>query len=201
MAKKPQPPEVDTGKAKFEYRVWGKHRKARRLLEELADETYREQVDDCYLLVDDPSWNAKVRDNTLKVKQLLTEDKGFERWASGKYHSADAAPSPFDELYDELDLDRAGKKAYDLVKAVEQLDPKLGVRAVFVTKDRRRYRVGDLRAEVTDVEIEGSKETLRTLAIEGDDLDQLVSLRKKLGLRGEPNTPVHQAIDVDVDEN
>lgn len=200
MTKKSQVDEK-TGKARFEYRVWGKHGKARSLLAELADESSSEQVDDCYLLVDDPSWNAKVRNNTLKIKQLVAEDKGFERWVSGKFRSSDDAPSPFDELYDQLDLDRVrGKGSYDLADAIARLDPAGDVRAVFVTKQRRRYRVGGLRAEVTDVEIAETGEVLRTLAIEGEDLDELVALRKKLGLRGEPNTPVHRAIEAEFDD-
>ena len=40
-------------------------------------------------------------------------------------------------------------------------------------------------------------EVMRTLSIEGDDLRALVRLRKQLGLKGETNTPVHQAIDED----
>ncbi|MEM9653993.1 MAG: hypothetical protein AAGA65_18010 [Actinomycetota bacterium] len=197
MAKKPQI-DHEERVSRFEYRVWGKHTRACRLLAKMADEETRERVDDCYLLVDDPSWNAKVRDDTLKVKELIAENRGFERWASSKHRSSDDAPSPFDELYEELDLDRVrSKKPFNLSDAVAALDPDLGVRAVFVTKRRRRYQVGSLRAEVTNVKITDTGESLRTVAIEGDDLDELVALRKKLGLRDEPNTPVHRAIGAD----
>lgn len=200
MANQPQPNKDGAGKnpgdGRFEYRVWGKHKKARRRLAELADEEIRERVDDCYLLTDDPSWNAKVRDDTLKLKHLVAEDKGFEHWASGTYRSSDDTPSPFDDLYEELDLDRVrSKKPYNLKQAVESLDPKSGIRAVFVSKQRRRYRIGDIRAEVTDVKVKETGEKLTTLVIEGDNLKDLVALRKQLGLKGEPNTPVHLAID------
>ena len=191
-------PEITGRKARFEYRVWGEYRAARKLLRKLADEETREEVTDCYLLVDDPTWNAKVRDNTLKIKQLIAEDKGFERWTSERHHSADSAPSPFDDLYDELELDRLRtEKKFDIDDAVARLAPDSGVRAVFVTKTRRRYRIGELRAEVTDVEMTETNEVMRTISIEGADLRELVKLRKKLGLKGEPNTPVHQAIDPD----
>jgi hypothetical protein len=33
------------------------------------------------------------------------------------------------------------------------------------------------------------------LSIEGDDIDELAGLRKKLGLRGEDNIAVHHALD------
>ncbi len=181
--------------AQYEYRVWGRHRRARKLLGKLASSETRERVEDCYLLIEDASWNAKVRDNTLKIKHLIAEDNGFEQWVSGKHRSADTAPSPFDTMFDQLNLDRPQRgKSYDLARAVGSLDPQLGVRAVFVVKDRPRYRTGKLRAEATEVKIKDTKETLRTLSIEGDDLDGLVRLRKTLGLIGEPNAPVHSAI-------
>lgn len=183
------------GIGRFEYRVWGKHPKARKLLGKMATTETRERIEDCYLLVEDPSWNAKIRDNTLKIKRLIEEDEGFERWTSGKHRSAESTPSPFDELFDELRLDRPQRgKRYDLPKAIAQLDPRLGVRAVFVSKDRQRFRIGGLRAEVTDIKVEDTKQVLRTLSIEGDDLEELVTLRDRLGLRGEPNTPVHAVI-------
>ncbi len=185
-----------SGHARYEYRVWGEHRKARKALSRLASEETRETIDDCYLIVDDPGWNAKVRDSTLKVKQLVAEHRGFEAWTSDRHRSSDTAPSPFDDLFDELRLDRPQRgKKYDLAKEIASLDSDTGVRPVFVTKRRRRYRIGDLRAEVTDVEILESGEVLPTLSIEGDDLDELVALRKQLGLRDEPNVAVHQAID------
>ncbi len=194
LADKPQAEQVDRN-SRFEYRVWGKHTRACRMLAKVADEETRELVEDCYLLVDDPSWNAKVRDDTLKVKELITENRGFEQWASSKHRSANDAPSPFDELYEQLDLDRVRRSdKFDLSDAVAALDPELDVRAVFVTKRRRRYRIGSLRAEVTNIKISETGESLRTVAIEGDDLDELVALRKKLGLRDEPNIPVHQVI-------
>lgn len=183
---------------RYEYRVWGKHRKARKLIEKLASDVTEERVKDCYLLVEDSMWNAKVRNNTLKIKQLISEDKGFERWSADRPASADAAPSPFDELYETLRLDRPRRgKSYDLYDAVERLETDPGTQVVFVVKNRRRYTIGNLRAEVTDVEITETGDVLRTLQIEGDDLDDLVALRKKLGLRDEPNVAVHEAIALD----
>lgn len=183
-------------RARYEFRVWGKHRKARKELTRLATSVTKEEYEDCYLLVDDPSWNAKVRDNTLKVKQLVDEDKGFEQWASGRHRSVESTPSPFDELFAQLRLDRPQRgKKYNLPKELKKLDDIDGVRAVFVTKHRRRYALGDLKAEVTDIEIHDSDQVLRTLSIEGNDLKALVKLRKKLGIRDEPNVPMHQLIE------
>lgn len=169
------------------------------MLAKMATAESREQYDDCYLLVDDMAFNAKVRDRSMKVKQLVAEKRGFESWTSDWYKKADGVPAPFDELFTELRLDRQKKgKSFDLEKAAAKLEDDVA-RVVFVSKDRRRYRIGDLRAEVTDVDIEGSDEVLRTLAIEGSDLDALVALRKELGLKNVPNMAMHIAISEEAD--
>ncbi len=189
----------DPGRSRYEYRVWGKQGAARKKLERLSTDRYRETVNDCYLIVDDMGWNAKVRDNTLKIKQLIEDDNGFQRWASGRHRTAESTPTPFDEIFEQLNLDRPQRgKSYDLRRAVAELDSKSGVRAVFVRKKRKRYAVGGLRAEVTDIELRDSGDVLHTLSIEGDNLDELIELRKKLGLHGEPNLAVHEAIEAEL---
>lgn len=178
----------------FEYRVWGEFPKARRALAKLADSETREHIEDCYLLVDDMAWNAKIRDRSMKIKQLVSTKRGFERWTSDWYRKADGVPPPFDDLFTELRLDRSAKgKPFDVTKAAARLDDDVA-RVVFVSKNRRRYRIGDIKAEVTDVDVEGADEVLRTLAIEGPDLDELIALRKKLGLKDVPNMAMHVAI-------
>jgi len=187
--------------ARYEFRVWGKHRKVRKMLPRLASSVEKDSFEDCYLLVDNPAWNAKVRDNTLKIKELVAKRKGFEQWVRGSHLSAQTTPSPFDTLFADLRLDRPQRgKKYNLPKEVKKLDPTSGVRAVFVTKHRHRYRIDELRADVTDIEIHETELTLHTLAIEGDNLKELVRLRKKLGLRDEPNRPVHELIDTTTSE-
>lgn len=188
--------DAERSRTRFEYRVWGEHAKAVRLLARLADEERTETVEDCYLIVDDLSWNAKVRDDTLKVKQLVDEERGFEEWTSQHHRSASTAPTPFDEVFEALRLDRPQRgKSFDMTKAVRRLDPDGDVRAVFVVKQRRLFRIDDLRAEATEIEIVDTDTTLHTLSIEGDDLDALRTLRKRLGLKGEPNVAVHEVID------
>lgn len=182
--------------ARYEYRVWGKYPKARDLIRELADSETREEVDDCYLIVDDLDYNAKIRDNRLKTKQLVSEAKGFEEWTSKTHRTSDSVPAPLESIYEALKLDRLrSKKRFSLEDALKGLDDHDGVRAVQVTKRRRRYVLGDMKAEVTDVEIHTTGEVVRTISIEGGDLRDLVKLRKTLGLKGESNTAVHQYID------
>ncbi len=184
---------------RYEFRVWGRNRKARKILAQLASDEKREQVEDCYLLVDDPSWNAKIRGNRLKIKQLKSERKGFERWSSGYHRSSDSVPSPFDTIFEDLRLDRPLRgKPYDLAKAIRKLGPNRSFKPVFLTKERRLYQIGELQAEVTDIIIDETGDVLQTLSIEGDDLDELVALRKKLQLRDKPKIAVHQAVEEEV---
>ena len=195
MAKSDSNRSVPDG-AHYEYRVWGRHSKARKLLAELAESTSSETIEDCYFLGDDPDWNAKVRDSTLKVKHLVGEERGFELWASEKHRDVDAVPEPFDQLFDDLHLDRVSRgKSFSIEKAVDGLDDDQPARPVFVTKERRRFEFGGVKAEVTDITITETGEELQTLAIQGADLDELVKLRKRLGLKGEDNVAVHVAID------
>jgi hypothetical protein len=200
MAKKQLTVEA-TG-SRFEYRVWGTHRRARKLLEKLADEQTTEQVDDCYVLVDDSALNVKIRDSTLKIKQLVAERKGFEQWRSDRHHSVDTVPTPFDTIYLRLGLDRPQDgEDVDITAVAAAADLDCGVRLVIVNKQRRRFRVGDLRAESTDLTITETGAVLHTLSIEGDDLDQLRALRRRLGLHGHENVAVHNALGLGTDRS
>ncbi len=185
-----------TDEGKYEYRVWGKHKKARKILDSIGTDKTTETIRDCYFLGDDPDWNAKVRNSTLKLKRLVTEERGFEQWTSDWYHTSKKTPSPFDDLFDDLHLDRLDRgKNFSITKAVKGLDEDHDTRPVFVTKERVRYRVGTCRAEVTDITVVDTQEELHTIAIVGDDIEELVALRKRLGLKKSDNVAVHVAID------
>lgn len=153
-----------------EFRVWGRHAKARRRLERLADPVTVETYTDEYVLVDDPDWNVKLRAGDVKVKQRVDVTRGFDCWESSWLDGIHAAKG---ELRRQLRDDTT---------------------TVVVRKKRRRFEVGSARAEVTDVVVDGGP-TARSIAIEGDDLDELVRLRKKLGLTGEANVPMHEMLD------
>lgn len=180
--------------ARFEYRVWGPHRRARTVLARLAEEQAAAVVDDWYLLVDDASVNAKIRNNSLKIKQLVAECKGFEQWTADRHRSAETMPTPFDIVFERLRLDRLRRGEHVAAVEIVALGAEAGIRPVFVTKHRRRFRIGDLCAETTDVELHETGETLHTLVIEGDGLAELVALRERLGLSRHPNVAVHHAL-------
>jgi hypothetical protein len=179
-------------RVRFEFRVWGSHGPAHRLLAELAEGQTLEQTEDCYLLVDDPSWNVKVRNGTLKIKRLVAELDGFEQWASDRHRCGATAPSPFGTILDSLGQFRELSATTDPLADTYTSDA--GRRPVFVTKKRRRFRLGELRAETTGITVRESGKVLYTLSIEGADLDRLRDLRERLGLCADDNLAVHRAL-------
>ncbi len=186
-----------SARSRYEYRVWGKHRKIRKEIVRRADsEAVLEEIEDCYLISDDEEWNAKVRDDRLKLKQLVKQKRGFERWDSQWPDDVDGTPSPWDDVYSQLRLDKPARgKSYNLNKAVRKLDDEAGVQAVFVTKQRKTYRIGNVRAEIVKIDLRDGDKRLHSIALQGRDLKELKALVGDLGLDAEPNVPMHIAIE------
>ena len=90
---------------RYEFRVWAGQGDARDRLARMADVERDERLDDCYLLVANPLWNAKIRANRLKVKRLVGVTAGFQRWSSRWYRDDIAPPAPFAELLDTVSGD------------------------------------------------------------------------------------------------
>lgn len=196
MAKKQKTAAPPDANLRYEYRVWGKHKKAVDKLSRLSSDDTTETIEDCYLLRNEPEWNAKVRDDTLKLKQRLRQKKGFEQWTSAWHVEASGTPTPFDMVFDDLSLDRPQRgKSYDLRKAVKRgLKDDPDTRAVFVTKQRRRFLIGDIKAEVSKIDIHLTDARLHTVAVQGPSIKELVRLLEAVKLSGLPNVPVHIAL-------
>ena len=181
---------------RYEFRVWGEQNDARKLLSDLAGNGRKERLNDCYLLNGDPSHNAKIRHSRLKLKHLEEERLGFQRWSTAWHRVPKDVPEPFDKLL--ADISRAELRSDDiqhiLAEAADGLDGEYTVRAVFVTKRRRLFKIGSMKAEATTVKIEGRPGSLSTVAIEGPDLHELIRLRQTLGLAHAPNLAVHEAV-------
>lgn len=186
-----------SARSRYEYRVWGKHRKIRKQIKQMADsEAIHEEIEDCYLISDDEEWNAKVRDDRLKLKQLVKQKRGFERWDSRWHRDVDGTPAPWDDVYDQLRLDKPARgKNFDLDKAVKKLDDDGGVQAVFVSKQRTIYRIGNIRAEIVKIDPRDGGKRLHSIALQGSDISELRSLASDLGLDEEPNVAMHVAIE------
>ncbi len=194
-------------RSRYEFRVWGDQDIALERLSRLAESEYEQQLEDCYLLVHDPGCNVKIRRNRLKVKQLVEERFGFQRWTTDWHRITvdtnatigdGAGPGP-----DFAPMGQAGDPSTqllpedgqsNLIDVVSQLDPHASLRPVFVTKYRRRFRFGSMRAEVADLEVGGRSGRLCTTAIEGRNLLDLIQLRSALGFDLTPNVAVHLAL-------
>ena len=186
-----------SARSRYEYRVWGKHRKIRKQIIQMADsEAVHEEIEDCYLISDDEEWNAKVRDDRLKLKQLVKQKRGFERWDSQWPDDVEGTPSPWDDVYNQLRLDKPARgKNFNIDKAVKKLDDDAGVQAVFVTKQRKTYKIGNIRAEIVKIDLRDGSKRLHSIAVQGRDLKELRALVGDLGLDAEPNVPMHIAIE------
>lgn len=181
---------------RFEYRVWGHWEDASRRLAKLADLEQAQDLHDCYLLLGDPACNAKIRRRRLKVKRLVEVKAGFHRWSTEWHRRGPVEPKPLAEV---LTTIRSMKESEisdrKLIKsAIDELQPEVEVRPVFVTKHRQRFWMGPIRAEACEVEIRGQKGYLSTMAIEGPELGDLRQLRSALGLSHLPNLPLHVAV-------
>jgi hypothetical protein len=192
-------PDVDDGstraRSRYEFRVWGRRDETCDVLSRLADEERVESHEDWYLLLGQRSCNAKIRRNRLKVKRLIEERFGFQRWAAVRHRMASGDVCPLELLMDELRLDDPNQGCPpDFEAPAGRATPGGAVPALHVTKWRRRFDLGSIRAEATEVEIEGHSGRLRTVAIEGHELDELIRLRASLGLDRSPNLAFHLAI-------
>lgn len=184
--------------ARWEFRVWGELREERDRLEQVGGAGELEALDDHYLVGPRGSNPLKVRDGRLESKHLLERHHGFERWCPAW---ASDAPFPADDVGRALiDLGMEPDRARHVVDAAhpplseaslarivreqQQLD------WVAVGKRRRQLQVHGVRAELTEVSLEGG-EAVWTVAIEGTDLSVLLELRDRLGLTEQENLPVH----------
>lgn len=181
-------------RSRYEFRVWGDQDEAHRRLLSLADSASEKHFRDCYLLVDDPTCNLKIRRNRLKVKRLVEERFGFQRWSTNWHRVTAEAPDAVRETQTTSAV-VVTPATTGLGDVVEELHPAADLRPVFVTKHRMRFRFGSMRAEVTDLEVGANGERLCTTAIEGRDLLDLIRLRSSLGFDLVPNVAVHLALD------
>jgi hypothetical protein len=181
-------------RSRYEFRVWGHQDEAHRRLLSLADSSSEKHFKDCYLLIDDPTCNLKIRRNRLKVKRLVEERFGFQRWSTD-WHKVTTEAAPHSGGAQAAPGGAVRTESAGLGDVVEELHPAADLRPLFVTKHRMRFRFGSMRAEVTDLEVGQNGERLCTTAIEGRDLLDLIRLRSSLGLDLVPNVAVHLALD------
>lgn len=180
--------------ARWELRAWEVEETVHDSLYALSpDPDITAQVD-CYLVGPRYEFNAKIRDRVLDVKQLLERRAGFQRWAPDWSSEEPHDPGELNRLLVELGADRhddlepmSNSQLIDLVNAAR------GLKAVDVTKKRRNFDLGDVLAEISEIEIDGT-EPRSCVVIESTSIDRMTEMRDHLGLSGVPNVALHNAI-------
>jgi hypothetical protein len=174
----------------YEFRAWGPRDDAYAFLARSADRVCSEELEDWYLSIGGPSCNAKIRRDRLKIKRLVGEAEGFQCWSSSRRPIMGDGIDPLAVLADELGFDPAPPSTGGL----DGPSPIPGVELIHVLKWRQRFDLGEVRAEVAEMAVNGCAGRHLSVAIEGRDLDELVRLRSLLGLGDSPNVAVHVAI-------
>ena len=134
--------------------------------------------------------NVKVRDDLLDIKVLREVNAdGLERWEPVMKQAFPLPAADAAKVFASLDLaaPQLTRDAYTLDQFVGELvAPSGALQPARVHKRRVRYTVGGCTAELTDVGAEGR--ATRTVAIEAEDADAVVSAVASVGLGGYFNT-------------
>lgn len=174
---------------RWEWRTFGTHFGiAESRFAELAPGPAKES-DELYFLGGSGA-NVKVRDDLMDIKVLReTSAAGLERWEPVMKK---AFPLPADDVvrvFASLGLaaPRLARDAYTLDQFMGEVAAPSGMlRPVRVHKRRVRYTVGGCTSELSDVRADGR--ATRTIAIEAEDADAVVSAVMAVGLGGYFNT-------------
>ena len=180
--------------ARWELRVWEVGETVHDRLYALSPDPEITAQIDCYLIGPRYEFNAKIRDDVLEVKQLLERRAGFQRWAPDWSSEEPHEPGELNRLLVELGADRnddlepmSNSQLIDLVNSAR------GLKAVDVTKKRRNFDLGDVLAEISEIEIDGT-EPRSCVVIESTSIDRMREMRDHLALEGVPNVALHNAI-------
>ena len=180
---------------RWEWRGFGAgNEAAERRLEELTPNGI-EESDETYLLSVRSDASVKIRDGLLDVKRLVqVSDEGLQQWIP-------IAKDPFPEdaaklatALEELGVDiPLAREAYTLAEVMDEVvAPCPDLHPVEVHKTRRRYTIDGCMAELTDAHVEGRD--ARTIAIESEDHDLVVTMLRELDLRPVPNVCVPRGL-------
>ena len=175
---------------RWEWRTW-EERLAE--VEPIFDALTPHQVaesDELYVLSTMGSDTVKCRDGLMDVKHLRqVDDDGLEQWIPVMKAPFPLSAADVSAVLDALGLDahelgRSQSSRSELLAKVVGPNPRL--RAVDVHKTRRRFTIDGCMAELTDVDVDGSR--THTVAIESEDAELVIGTVRRLGLVSRPNT-------------
>lgn len=178
-----------TGGGRWEWRVFGERFGA-------ADDHFAalpaegvQESDELYLLSPARDAAVKVREGLMDIKKLRQVNAdGLEQWMPVMKAGFPLPASRVAEVVAALRilvpaLGRAEHTLDELVGAL--VTSGSAVRAVHVHKKRARYTVNGCMSEVTDVRVDG--QATRTIAIESDDPERLITTVHEHGLDSRAN--------------
>jgi hypothetical protein len=181
----PDPPA-----GRFEFRIFGQTVVpfvAR--LESLMAESERSESGGVYLLAPEmDDVNLKIRNGQLDVKRRIAVVDQFEQWCPepvGTFPLSAADNGASIGLLDTGAIDAA-----DFVGKFLSAAPTH--RVMHVLKARRHFARNDLMGEACEVVVNGA--SIHSVAIEGEDLESLRTLRTAIGLDNAPNVSYVRAL-------
>ena len=148
-----------------------------------------QKSEELYLLAAGTDANVKIRDQLLDIKILeQVNADGLEQWRPVLKAPFPLPASAVDSLRQALGLPAgsAADEGMTLERLLAELTASDGpVRTVYVGKARTRYHVQGCVAERTEVIVDGA--VLRTIAIEDEDPNKVISAVRAMGLAHFPN--------------
>jgi exopolyphosphatase/guanosine-5'-triphosphate,3'-diphosphate pyrophosphatase len=186
---------------RWEWRTFGESFGAAEELIGASPPTDDSESDEVYLL-SARGENVKVRDGLMDIKVLRQVDRhGLERWEpvmkAALPLDAASLPRVFEALREPLPT--LSHVTYSLDRILSELvRPSAGVRALAVHKRRVRHRFDGCLCELS--EIAAADRRSRTLAVEAEDPEAVLSLVTRLGLRDRVNTNVLRGLAALVDD-
>jgi exopolyphosphatase/guanosine-5'-triphosphate,3'-diphosphate pyrophosphatase len=172
---------------RWEWRTFGEHFGA------VEDRFAAEQVqesEELYLLSVANGDTVKVRGGLMDVKHLEQVDEdGLEQWLPVSKKEFPLAAEDVRSVLAGLaaTVPALERDEYTLDQLLDEVvRPSSALRAVGVTKRRRRAAIGGCAAELTDVRADGS--STRTVAVEHEDPELVIAAVRELGLESRTNT-------------
>lgn len=175
---------------RFEFRLFAQHfGEAEQWLRQQTESGALRESEESYILSRKTNrMNAKIRFNSLDIKELLDVDDGLELWyprlkmefpVTGEMVEDEVLPLlgvqlaiRFDELNIEEFLEKVVFTSQDLLLAQ-------------IRKRRQAYVMDNCLVELADVLVNGA--FIRTLGLESEDKEALAAAIKSLGLEGREN--------------
>ncbi|MGD2112414.1 MAG: hypothetical protein PVI50_03430 [Gammaproteobacteria bacterium] len=183
---------------RFEFRTFGRdfariEENIRRLS---ADETLRESREVYILRPKQWQRNIKIRGGRLEVKELIEQRDGLQRWnPAGQWTFPLKAGELENSILPGLRSDdrRPGTQGLSKQRLLGELvrDSHVLWRAN-VFKRRVGYTTGECSTEIDEILVNGA--LVRSVAIESEDADAVVAIRRELGLADHENVSYPLAI-------